>query len=190
MASTIKIITTPISYLAIKQPQKNWFDFILPFILSLITTAIILFVDLKIKNIELFVSNGIVNVINGITQILSGFYIASMAAIATFPNKELDKFMQGITPKYNGKRLTRRNFLIRLFGYLSFICIVLYFYGGISVYFSTFIVIEKYSELIKSIFCLTYFSVFFNMLLTTSLGLSFMISKLCESENDFIPPKK
>lgn len=189
MASTIKIITTPISYLAIKQPQKKWFDFILPLISSLIITVIILFIDFKIKNIELFVSNGIVSVINGITQILSGFYLASMAAIATFPNKEMDKIMDGQAPEYNGQKLTRRGFLIRLFGYLSFICIFLYFFGGTAVYFSNFIVLEKYNVLIKTIFCLTYFSIFFNMLLTTSLGLYFMIIRINAVSNEFLPPE-
>lgn len=70
MASTIQIISAPLSYLKIKQPQKKWFDYVLPLILSVsISVAIIIF-DLTFKDIELFSEKGIVNIINGLTQIL------------------------------------------------------------------------------------------------------------------------
>lgn len=188
MASVFQIIATPLSYLKIKQPQKKWFDFILPIILSLCLSTLIIFVDVNYKCIELFISNGIVNTINGITQILSGFYLASMAAIATFPNKDMDNIMHGVPPKINGKNLTRRDFLIRLFGYLSFICIFIYFFGSTAVYFSDFINLESYNQLVKFVFCTIYFTIFFNMLFTTSLGLYFTIVKINQTKNEFLPP--
>ena len=179
MASTIQIISAPLSYLKIKQPQKKWFDYVLPLILSVsISVAIIIF-DLTFKDIELFSEKGIVNIINGLTQILPGFYLTSMAAVATFPNKYMDNIMYGIPPKINGNDLTRREFLISLFGYLCFVCIILYLYGSLSIYFYDFFSFNIiYSKLMKFLFCLIYFYILFNMLLTTSLGLYFLIFKI------------
>ena len=50
--------------------------------------------------ISILGSKGIVDLINGILQILSGFYIASLAAIATASLPRLDEPMKGATPLY------------------------------------------------------------------------------------------
>ena len=62
------------------------------------------------------------------------FYIASLAAIATASLPRLDEPMKGATPLYIGKKqktVTRRVFLTHLFGYLSFMSLLVYFTGGI-----------------------------------------------------------
>lgn len=179
MASTTQIVFSPLSYLKIKQPQKRWFDYILPILLSIFFSFIIIYCDINYKNIELFSDKGIIKIINDLTQILSGFYLTSMAAIATFPNKDMDKVMDGIPPKIDNKDLTRREFLIRLFGYLCFVCILLYFIGGLSIYFFDFAILSfTWTKIIKFSFCLVYFLIFFNMLLTTFMGLYFLIIKI------------
>ncbi|OTP84545.1 hypothetical protein [Gilliamella apicola] len=179
MASTTQIVFSPLSYLKIKQPQKRWFDYILPILLSIFFSFIIIYCDINYKNIELFSDKGIINIINNLTQILSGFYLTSMAAIATFPNKDMDKVMDGIPPKIDNKDLTRREFLIRLFGYLCFVCILLYFIGGLSIYFFDFVILSfTWTKIIKFSFCIFYFLIFFNMLLTTFMGLYFLIIKI------------
>lgn len=185
MASTTKIILFPLSYLKIAQPQKAWFDYIIPIALSIFFSSLIIYSDIKYKNVELFSDKGIVNVINGLTQILSGFYLASMAAIATFPNKDMDKIMDGIPPRLSNKDLTRREFLIQLFGYLCFICILLYLIGGLSIYFFDFAVLSFiWTKFFKFSFCLVYLFIFFNMLLTTLLGLYFLIVKINQKKTE------
>ncbi|OTP82388.1 hypothetical protein B5S40_07000, partial [Gilliamella apicola] len=75
--------------------------------------------------------------------------------------------------------LTRREFLIRLFGYLCFVCILLYFIGGLSIYFFDFVILSfTWTKIIKFSFCIFYFLIFFNMLLTTFMGLYFLIIKI------------
>lgn len=77
-------IITPVDYLMISHNEKKWFDFILPVIASIIIVSII---NILPKNISLIGKDSLVSLVNGILQILSGFYIASMAAVATFQKK-------------------------------------------------------------------------------------------------------
>src|SRR5258706_8987546 len=70
-------------------------------------------------------------------QVLTGFYIASLAAVATFNKPGLDDPMAGDPPTLREdycaittvKPLTRRRFLCLLFGYLSWLSLFLYFIG-------------------------------------------------------------
>ena len=77
-------IITPVDYLMISHNEKKWFDFILLVIASIIIVSII---NILPKNISLIGKDSLVSLVNGILQILSGFYIASMAAVATFQKK-------------------------------------------------------------------------------------------------------
>ena len=110
----------PIQYLFIKHNEKKWFDFILPFIFALIISLIIHFLP---KPISLIGTDGVISLVNGMLQILSGFYIASMAAVSTFQKQGMDKIMDGSPVILFGNALTRRQFLTYLFGYLAFMSI-------------------------------------------------------------------
>lgn len=62
---------------------------------------------------------------------LSGFFVAALAAIATFNKESLDNVMAGIPPtlrhgiyKNEPEKLTRRRFMSLLFGYLAFCAFV------------------------------------------------------------------
>lgn len=71
--------------------------------------------------------NGLIARVLGFTQSLAGFYIAALAAIATFNNEDMDRLMPGTPPTLavyynNGKEiipLTRRRFLSQMFAYLT-----------------------------------------------------------------------
>jgi hypothetical protein len=68
-----------------------------------------------------------VNLLLGFIQTLTGFYLAALAAMATFNNAGMDEIMPGkppeITVKYNGTSTkvlaTRRRFLCSMFAYLT-----------------------------------------------------------------------
>lgn len=186
--SLIAKIITPIDYLMISHNEKKWFDFILPIIASFIAVLII---NVLPKNISLIGKDSLISLVNGILQILSGFYIASMAAVATFQKKGMDAVMDGVAPTLRGKKLTRRRFLTYLFGYLAFISISLYFLGGAVQLTSTSIKelhLSQYS-ILKNTCLFIYLTFVFNILSTTALGMFFMIDKMHEEKPELIIPE-
>ena len=186
--SLLAKIKTPIDYLMISHNEKKWFDFILPVIASFIVVVII---NLLPKSISLIGKDSLVSLVNGILQILSGFYIASMAAVATFQKKGMDSVMEGVAPMLRGEKLTRRRFLTYLFGYLAFISIMLYFVGGAVQLTSTSIKELHFSQFgwLKSICLFIYLSFVCNILSTTALGMFFMIDKMHEEKPQLIIPE-
>lgn len=117
----IKLVLRPFSYLQIKHTHKRKIDWMLPIIMSILSVIfIITFIDTnKIK--ELIIS------ILSFIQILPGFFIAALAAIATFNRLDLDKIMPYPAPTINIERnggkeeidLTRRRYLTLMFSFLS-----------------------------------------------------------------------
>ncbi|MDA5602982.1 hypothetical protein LRM19_01155 [Enterobacter sp. PI-10] len=182
-------ILTPVDYLMISHNEKKWFDFFLPVIAAGIAVLIL---NLLPKSISIIGKDSLVSLVNGILQILSGFYIASMAAVATFQKKGMDSVMDGVPPRLRGKKLTRRRFLTYLFGYLAFISITLYFVGGALQLTSSSIKefhIFQYGWL-KNICVFIYLSFVCNILSTTALGMFFMIDKMHEEKAELNIPEK
>ncbi len=120
----------PFSFLTITHPTRkpliiNW---ILPIILAAIVTSIGFFTSEKI---DVFGSSGLISRLLGFIQSLPGFYIAALAAIATFNNKDMLKPMPGTPPigtvVYNGYPeripMNRRRFLSSMFAYLTVLSI-------------------------------------------------------------------
>lgn len=174
-------ILTPIDYLWISHNEKKWFDFLLPIFAA---TIMVIAINYLPKNISLIGKDSVVSLVNGILQILSGFYIASMAAVATFQKKGMDSLMDGTAPTLRGKKLTRRRFLTYLFGYLAFISITLYFVGGAIQLTSSSIKEFHLTQFswIRNICLFIYLSFVCNILSTTALGMFFMIDKMHEDK--------
>lgn len=128
-------LARPFSYLSIEHESNlprivNW---VIPLCFSATSIALVLLFGIEIN---IFGNEGFVSRTLGFVQNLPGFYIAALAAIATFSSNSMDLPMPGIPPKmsiiYNGKRsvvsLTRRRFLSSLFAYLtaiSFLIVIL-----------------------------------------------------------------
>lgn len=175
----------PLGYIGIKHSEKRWYDIFIPAILAVLIGTIIFTLP---KPIALIGKDSLISLVNGILQILSGFYIASMAAVATFQKEGMDKVMDGIPPTLNGKVLTRRNFLTYLFGYLAFMSILMYFVGGfiqLSASSISFWMIE-FHRFFKFCLVVLYLFVVCNILTTTALGMHFLIDKIHRSESKFI----
>lgn len=129
----IKALFKPLRYLSIRADDsggKFKTDIMMPLLVALVLSS--LFVYLKINyRIHLFITDELLtqNII-GLLQTLPGFYIASLAAISTFPSTSMDQDMPDPTP-YLGKKetttydgLTRRRFLSYMFSYLAYISII------------------------------------------------------------------
>ncbi|WP_272582796.1 hypothetical protein [Providencia sp. PROV261] len=173
----ISKLFTPISYVRISHPEKRYFDFVLPIITSVLITLVICFLPNKVNLIG---KDSLVSVVNGILQILSGFYIASMAAVSTFQKDGMDDVMKGDPPTLKGDELTRRKFLSYLFGYLAFMSIMMYFAGGaiqlVQGNLGQFELLKASWLKIGLVFI--YISVICNIIYTTILGMCFMIDKM------------
>lgn len=126
-------LTRPISYLFIKHSDKYIYDWAIPFLLLILisVTAYILPVGL----IEIF---SLVEKMSGFFSSLPGFFIAALAAIATFNRVDIDRPMAGKNPpkvetlvntQYLDVELTRRRFLCMLFSFLTMQSIALSLLG-------------------------------------------------------------
>lgn len=175
--STFKKILTPINYVRIKHPEKRVFDIFIPLIIAILITIFIFSLDTPIPIIS---KDGLISVINGILQILSGFYIASMAAVATFQKSGMDSIMDGAPPTLKGKELTRRKFLTYLFGYLAFSSIMMYLIGGGIQLLSPTLNHTQWIKItwIKISLVAMYLFIIANIICTTILGMYFMIDKM------------
>lgn len=182
-------IFVPLSYLRIKNSQ------LIPYKLTIPLTLTSLFLLSYIKSpigLNIFGENGLIDSINGLLGLLIGFYIASLAAVATFQNENLDKEIQGekaLLENIRGgskyfEELTRRRFLCLLFGYCSFISIFLFLLGVFIKLFSDVFVLIIYSEyhfFLVILFLALYMFVFFNLIVTTLLGLYYLTDRIHRS---------
>ena len=170
MSFILSKLCTPLRYLKIKHKEKTFFDLILP----LIATICFLGVNHLLPSPLLFTGEkSVISIVNGILQMLSGFYIASLAAV-------IDEEMLN-APKLNGIPVTRRLFLTHLFGYLAIISILLYFVGGfvqISANNLHFLENFEYYDYLSWIPQAVYIFGLFNLIFVTLLGLYFMIDRI------------
>lgn len=104
---------------------------------GIITALIMIILMLVSKKPHVLGPTGLVDAVNSLLAVLVGFYIAALAAVASFPSEALDQEMRGRCPTLKVKRggevfeekLTRRRFLCIVFGFCSFIAMIIYFIG-------------------------------------------------------------
>lgn len=188
MAKIWKIFE-PLSYLRIKNSHLKQFSFYIPAFLTIIFIAMYLLLPIKLN---IFNENGLIKSISNFLSLLIGFYIASLAAIATFQNENLDKKIQGekaILEHIRGgqelsEELTRRRFLCLLFGYCSLASIFLFLLGIFSQLLQDNlreIIPNIYHSFFIVLFLVVYIFVFFNLIVTTLLGLNYLTDRIHRS---------
>lgn len=125
-------ICEPLRYLLIRHNSKTWLDLIFPMVFAAIVTFIYQVVPVRPT---LLGAGGLLYDLKDLLVFLSAFFLAALAAVATFGRESLDEVMAGTPPTLRtldraGKKivkpLTRREFVSYLFGYLSFVSIVLF----------------------------------------------------------------
>lgn len=122
----------PFAYIFIHHPVKRKVDWYVPMGLALIALALLFPFR---EGMNVWASFGMVAYAQGLVQGLPGFYIAALAAVATFGQQgsSLDKVIPAPTPtlqtRFHGTwvemKLSRRRFLCLLFAYLTSISVVL-----------------------------------------------------------------
>lgn len=171
-------LLAPFRYLTIQHGLKSRFDWIWPGILTAIT--IIVFCLLPIQP-KLFGDHGILQGIRDLIVLFSAFFVAALAAVATFARESLDDPMQGTSPRLGERELTRRQFVCYLFGYLAvlafmlFLAIIVAEIGTPSLHVVLSPPLFSWVKLITgTIFTLA----FWNMMVTTLLGVYFLVERV------------
>lgn len=182
-------LVAPVKYLKIKHREKRYVDVCAPAISAAIVCAVILFAP---KPISLLSEDGIVKTLSAFLQFLVGFYVAALAAIATFPNKNMDVPTDGIPLKLDGVTITRRQYLSYLFGYLAFVGL------GVVLFSSAILTLESnieylakdleklYVHVIKGIVAYVYFYFVSSVLFITLYGLYYLTEKIHEDNAEFV----
>lgn len=140
---------------------------------------------------KIAIAGSLVTSCSSILMILPGFYIAALAAIATFQAPTMDTALDGraatLKSSEHGidreRKLTRRRFLCLLFGYLSFLSLILALLGSLpdSVHPLLFFPEEmerEWGHLCRGV-CLGLFGLFFMQLVSlTLLGLFYLSDRI------------
>lgn len=178
----------PLSYLSIEHKQKWVVDWFYPFVLAVITSAILF--SLKMHGgVVLYADGALIAKVLGFVQGLPGFYIAALAAIATFNKTDIDKTMPAPAPKIDimvqGQKvpieLTRRRFLCSMFAFLtaeSLILIVMAIFGQTISEPIKALSPEKSHIWISVAYVFTFMFVFWQMLITSFWGLFYLGDRL------------
>lgn len=172
----------PWSYLKIKAKGKACFDWGVPLSTAL---ALSIFAFYAGSAVSFFGEAGLVEKIVYFLQGLPGFFIAALAAVATFNRGDLDALMAGEPPTLvSVKRghkvicsLTRRRFLCALFSFLTAQSLLITVLGIFSVTFSAWIVNFTPSDMMNLARTFGLFVFLFllcQLLSVTSLGLYYL----------------
>lgn len=119
-------LTRPFAYLTIK--HRDWLPAMVNWVVPAgVSAVVILGAILLAPATSLLGAEGVVARALGFVQSLAGFYVAALAAVATFPSVSMDQLMPGVPPTmmvvHNGTttrvKLTRRRFLCSMFAFLT-----------------------------------------------------------------------
>lgn len=177
----------PFGYLTIKHPAKKVVDLSIPLIMALTVLCIL---ALARNAINVWGDSGLVSMVQGLVQGLPGFYIAALAAVATFGRQTaLDALIPEPTPTIEtwygtGKveiGLTRRRFLCLMFAHLTALSIALSIFTSFGISLAAPVratLVPGFAELLFYVISGVYFFLLFQMLVVTLWGLSYLSDKM------------
>lgn len=124
-------LLVPLRYLRIQHPEKIKFDLYFPIVIAAVFSLPLLSEQFlaDAKKLDMLGRS------SDLLSILTGFFVAALAAVATFGNPDMDEPMAGSEPvtltdiSGNPDALSRRRFLSYLFGYLALGSIIAYALG-------------------------------------------------------------
>jgi hypothetical protein len=172
-------LTRPVSYLRIQHDDKWIYDWLVPGALTAFSCLALFFMTPLA-----FVTggDGLLSQLTGFLENLPGFFIAALAAVATFNRHDIDEVMNNpprVRIMYQGNigfiEMTRRRFLCVLFSYLTAISIFLI----IAYYLAA--AISKGTDIPDPLgwsFCAVYLFLFWQMVTATLLGLYYLGERL------------
>lgn len=161
----------------------------IPCFLSFLVCIFVLFLSLSSNQIINIFTERAFDSISTFVQVLPGFFIASLSAIASYNNKNIDNKMSGNTPylleKTNAgehkSELSRRRFLTLMFGYLSAISMIttiLLFLVRLSYDTHIFLVPLEMYVAIYLLLSFIFFFIFFQMITITLFGIYYLADRM------------
>jgi apolipoprotein N-acyltransferase len=171
-------LLAPFRYLAIRHDIKPRYDWGWPFVLTVATMVIFWLMPVRPPLIG---DTGILKGVLDLIALFAAFFVAALAAVATFERKSLDLPMQGTTPTLDGRDLSRRQFICYLFGYLAVLSFAL-FLSIVSAQIVTPSLVVTLSVTglwwVKAISGTVFAFAFWNMIVTTLLGIYFLVERV------------
>jgi hypothetical protein len=176
-------LSRPISYLFLSHSAGKVYNWKIPSFLTLATVAL-LFFFVGINNV--LNKSGLIVELSSFISNLPGFLIAALAAIATFNRPIIDQEMIN-APTINVKvgesgiddmKLTRRDFLLRLFSYLTVLSIFLIIYQKIGFVMPVPEILQTNFQIIEWCFIAGYFLFFWQLLVLLMFGLYYLCERL------------
>ena len=173
-------LTRPISYLLLNHPAGKIYNWRIPSVLTLIS-AVLLFVSFDVTTIA--AKDGLIDQLTGFITGLPGFLIAALAAIATFNRPVIDQEMidgptitikVGIT-KIDNSKLTRRDFLLRLFAYLTVLSIFLVVFVKVAMVVTLPATVALYGQWF---FVIGFLLLFWQLLVLLLFGMYYLCERL------------
>lgn len=196
MIRTLQTLLTPLNYLRAKNPHKFTWDWTIPAIAAILGVACLVLLP---RSISVLGERGLVYWVNELLQVLIGFYIAALAAIASFDRVSLDQLIEGdgVTIRVQGaegpydKPLTRRAFISLMFGYLSLLAIALYCIGLVTSLLESNIklIVPDVLYVLRAIFVLAYGFLFAQMLSITLVALFYLSDRIHRQTPTALPPE-
>lgn len=138
MLWAIRQLLVPLNYLRIRHGtgllhSKRVYDFVFPIFFALVTCAAFLWLQLQLA---VFSHEELVKRLLDLLALMIVFYMAALAAVATFERQGIDNPLRGEDAilsvrhhdggTYADKKLSYRQFISYLFGFLSFLSLRLY----------------------------------------------------------------
>lgn len=187
----------PFSYLTINHPAKKVVDWRVPGLLTLVAMCVLV---VGRGAINVWGADGLVSILQGLVQGLPGFYIAALAAVATFGRQTtLDSLIPEPTPTIEtwygeGKieiGLTRRRFLCLLFAHLTAVsvCISVFASFGRAVAGPVQRSVGSYAlDVAFYVGSTVYVFFVFQMIVVTLWGLYYLSDKMHQPDADPLEP--
>lgn len=176
----------PFGYLFIKEVKgKALYDWLYPIILT-ICTWILFYLSGKD---HAFLSEHVIAGLVSFVGNLPGFFIAALAAIATFQSPKLEEYVEtssSITPciKYDivdeNKKIVNKSFPLKRRAFLSYMFAFLTALSFIIVIISKLALMIPECSYLNIIYCWTLILIFYQMTVTTFCGLYYLGSRLHE----------
>lgn len=185
-------LTRAFAFRRIDHPHMRWIVTILPILIAVACTVITMLLPIRPR---IFGGDGFNQNVLSLTSTLPGFYIAALAAVATFSQDSLDTIMQSPAPKIKlasgGKlasaEMTMRMFLSHLFAYLAMVSFLLIFFSILSKMVAPSVLywlslLGDYHKSAIIVLEISYFSTMFwligNILVVTLFGMYFLAERI------------
>lgn len=178
------------NYVRIDHGYWAQFNIWTPSVLTVGFSGLLFFLN---KDTNIFGPDGVLRQLAQLLAILSPFFIASLAAVATFPaGEKFDQNFKMVDPVridfleedvWRERHLTVRQFLSMLFGYCSMVSLILFLISLLSPLIADGIasMIGGYSAMVSWLGFVAFLFLFFHMITATVFALYYLSDKMHRS---------